>query len=234
MIAHPADWKEVGKEASLSKIEFLIIKILKELDCQSLSLSGGVDSALLLSYLVDIYGKDITCYTIACSFEHEDSINSHFIANKFGVKLIRHIMPYIPPTFKEEGDLPGDEIVRAFYNNLKKLGVKRIITGDGIDELMGGYYYHMKQPGEKSFFRYLAKLQKQQLIPLDKNSGQIEVLLPYLDFRLINLLSYFPTWKKFDSRSRKKIIYALAKKKGLPSCILERRKYGFCDAMRIK
>lgn len=243
MIGYPKDWNEVGQPVTLTQIEERLIEVIKELDCHNLSLSGGIDSCLLLYFMVQVFGKEVNCFTIASSKDHPDYVCSAMIASYFGVNSDLYI-PQDKPE-KREGDCDGDEIVRCFYDYLKnsikdtygsiitRLGVKRIITGDGIDEFMGGYYNHMKDPSEQTYYDYLRQLQKQHLEPLHKNSGNIRVLLPYLDKELVGLFSQIPMSEKFDNEHRKKVILAMAEDK-IPREIIDRRKYGFCDALSIK
>jgi len=231
MIKHPKNWNQIGTKITLTQIDEAMVKIIKDLDCNCLSLSGGIDSSLLLYYMVQIFGKDVKCYVIAKNTDHPDYIFATLIARHFGVACIANVPNgYIE---RKSGDFPGDEIVRNFYNTLSYNGIKRIIAGDGVDEFMGGYYGHMKNPTEEAYFNYLLRLQEEQLEPLNKNSGDVEVILPYLDQRLILLLTQVPLKEKVDSKNRKKIIMKLAKGR-VPNEILERRKYGFVDAMTIK
>jgi len=202
------------------------------LDCDCLALSGGVDSSLLLYYMVRVFGKRVKCYTFAKNQDHPDYIFANLVARHFGVDCIINVPDGCLK--KRVGDFPGDEIVRNFYTTLANNGIKRIIAGDGIDEFMCGYYDHMKNPTEETYFDFLLKLRKQQLEPLDKNSYEVEVLLPYLDERMTYLCAQIPLSKKIDPQNRKKIITKLAKKNKLPNEIINRRKYGFCDAMTLK
>ena len=230
MISYPKDWRNRCKNPSFETIDDMVLTILRELSCSNLSLSGGIDSSLMLYYLTRLYNKDVKCYTIAGSSDHPDYIYANQIARHFEVDCFCFIPNKID---KREDDYPGDEIVRAFYQNLLSSHVTRIIACDGIDEITGGYYDHAKTPTQEVYYDYMEKLQLEQLEPLNRTSLDVEVLLPYMDYRLISLISFVPTWEKFGSGYRKKIIYDLAKGK-VPDEILERRKYGFVDAMVIK
>ena len=231
MISFPKNWNQIGQEVTLNQIDFTMLRIITDLDCDCLSLSGGIDSSLLLYYMVRVFGKNVKCYTIAKNQDHPDYIFSNLIARHFEVDCIINVPDGCLK--KRTGDFPGDEIVRNFYNTLANNGIKRIIAGDGVDEFMGGYYDHMKSPTEKTYFDYLLKLQKEQLEPLNRNSSEVEVLLPYLDEKMIYLLAQIPLSEKVDPQNRKKIMLKLVKNK-IPDEIIKRRKYGFVDAMTIK
>ena len=232
MIAYPKNWRDVGVKVSIRQIEDILLTIIKELDCRNLSLSGGVDSSLLLYYMVQVFGPaDVRTFTIALNEKHPDYVNSFLIGKHFGVDS----EVWVPNRHLEKmgDDFPGDEIVREFYRHIIDRDVRRIIAGDGVDEFMGGYYNHVKNPTEETYYDYIYRLQKEQLRPLNKGSGMVNVLLPYLDKRLISLFSQIPLKEKFDNKERKKIINRMAKGK-IPDDIISRRKYGFVDAMIIK
>lgn len=226
MIVYPKNWKTVGQKITLKQIEDTIRIVLEEIDCQCLALSGGIDSSLLLYFMRQLYFTEkIKCFTIACNKDHPDYIFSKLICGYF--KTDHEV--YIP----NSKIMLGDDIVCAFYEYLDKKGIKKIIAGDGVDEFNCGYYAHLHNHSEETYYDYIRRLQKEQLEPLNKNSGNIEGCLPYIDDRLILLFSQIPIFDKVDNVNRKKILIELAIGK-LPGEIIYRRKYGFCDAMKIK
>jgi hypothetical protein len=99
---------------------------------------------------------------------------------------------------------------------------------------MGGYYSHLHNPTEKTYLNFLHRLQKEQLEPLNINSGNVKVYLPYLDYELIQLYTSFSFENRFNNINRKRLIVKLAIQCKIPEEIIFRRKYGFVDAMTIK
>ncbi len=225
MIIYPSGWKTIGRKIKLKEIEDVILTVLTKINCNCLALSGGLDSSLLLYFMTRIFGNDIRCFTIALSKDHPDYIFSNLVSRYFNIDNEIYI-----PCIRLNS---GDDITKAFYDNLAKLGVTEIISCDGIDEFMCGYYDHQKNPSEEVYFDYIRRLKNDHLVPLDKNSGDIKVYLPYLDSELISVLSQIPISEKVDSVCRKKMMVQLAEGRIIKE-IIERRKYGFCDAMRIK
>ncbi|GAJ13613.1 unnamed protein product, partial [marine sediment metagenome] len=102
-----------------------------------------------------------------------------------------------------------------------------------IDEFTCGYYMHQQNPDEKTYYRYIRQLRDEHLKPLDDNSGNVRVLLPFLDNKLLGLLAQIPIAEKVDRRRRKEIMVRMAENK-VPDVVIDRWKYGFCDALRIK
>ena len=233
MIVGPDDWNFVGIPVKLVEILQKMKEIIKQIDCFNLALSGGVDSALMLSLMVQVFGcKKIRCFNIAGSLNHPDYFYSDLAAKHFEVRLLHWIPGCLA---KKENDFPGDEIVREFYRWVcEDYYVQRIIACDGVDEFNGGYYEHIKAPVEETYYKFIRKLQKEQLEPLDRNSGNVKIYLPYIYKQMVLLWAQIPLAEKIDHQNRKKIIQELAIMNDVPEEIIDRRKYGFVDAMGIK
>lgn len=233
VIISPLNWADAGKPISIECIEAAIMEILTEINCNCLALSGGMDSSLTLYYLSKIH-VDIFAFTIGFSDSHPDVRYAELVASKFSNVEHRIYIP-TPVEIMDEShykDQDGDHAVRLFYKFVSKY-TKDIISCDGIDEYMCGYYTHQEDPGQGAYYRHLRELQKCHLEPLNRNSKGVNVHLPYIDNKLIHLLSQVPISEKVDRYNRKKLITQLAKGK-IPQEVIDRRKYGFCDALRIK
>ena len=232
MIVNPTNWRMVGVPITISAIEQTIIEVLQELQVTNIALSGGIDSSLILYYLTLIHPiSSIRTFTIALNENHPDYVHAKEVSEYFGVSWTIHIPN--KTLIRSDSDFPGDEIVREFFDFLQLNYVRSIICCDGIDEFMCGYYDHCNDATENTYYDYIRRLQEEHLIPLDKNSGNVNVVLPYIDKRLLALYTQIPLREKCDEKTRKKIMLKLADGK-LPKNVLERRKYGFCDAMRIR
>jgi len=232
MIIHPRNWQEVGQPISIREIEDSLLDVLRGLDCPFLSFSGGVDSTLMLYLMLEVY-PSVNTFAIGLSNKHRDIYYSNKVASLLP-SVHHHI--YIPQGIeiekeKREGDYPGDDAVRLFYKFVSN-HTDRIIACDGIDEFMCGYFRHQDKPSEDTYYDILSKLRDEQLIPLNDNSGKVNVYLPYIDERIITILSQIPVSRKVDIHSRKKVLIELAQKY-IPKFVIERRKYGMCDALKL-
>lgn len=232
MIIFPRDWQSIGQPIKLADIESAILDSISECQANSLAFSGGIDSSILLFYLSKLHSK-VDAFTIGLSNYHPDVIYSIKIVKLFP-NVEHHV--YIPTKeeiSKEElhkEEYKGDIAVRLLYKFIAK-HTDNVITGDGIDEFMCGYYAHQSSPTERTYFEYLKRLQKEQLAPLDKNSGNIKVWLPYCSDKLISLMSQIPLGDKVDHASRKKILYKIAQTK-FSSNLIDRRKIGLISALK--
>ena len=233
MIVYPEKWNYIGKKITIRKIEKALLEILSRIPSNNLAFSGGLDSSLLLHYLSMIHNK-VRAFTIGLSENHPDVLFSKLLIRNY--QNIEHIIyiPTIAERTKKGKNIKfkGDNAVRLFYKFVSQY-TNNIIAGDGLDEFMCGYYIHQFNPNEKIYYKYISKLQKEQLRPLNNNSGKVKVYLPYLDEKLIYLYSQIPISDKVDKNGRKKIIQMIAKSK-LPEEIIKRRKYGFCNIFQEK
>ena len=230
MIVSNVDWKEYCKvnpdiNILISELE----KTICDIDCKNLSYSGGIDSTIILYIMHKLFGKSIRTFTIAKSYDHPDYIAGRKITSMLDVEWNGLIIDQ-----DNEYDIDGNYIVKQFYKKLVDFGITSIVACDGIDEYMGGYYDHMHNPSLETYYHYLSELVDKHLTPLDKNSGNISVYLPYLSPNLVTLYNNYEFSFRFDKNSRKKLIFAIAKKMGIPNDVIDRRKYGFCDANKIK
>ncbi len=234
MIAYPRNWHIVGNPIQTQELKSAIIDTIIGCKCNHLSLSGGIDSSLLLHYMSENY-PIVNAYTIGLSENHPDVEFSRLAASRY--KNVRHLV-YIPTQSEitkhtYDGDYMGDCNVRMLYNFISEY-TDCVIAGDGIDEYTCGYYKHISEPSESVYYDFIRRLYSEQLEPLNKNSGNVKVLLPYLSHKLIYLLSQIPLSLKTDCGLRKALMVKLAILANIPEPIISRRKYGLCDAGKIK
>ncbi len=219
MIVYPRNWRQLGKEVTLDDIDNIMRQVISGIDCYNLSFSGGVDSSLLLYYLLEVKGK-ANAFTVANDINHPDIEYSRkalaCYEQRYEIEITHHTM--IKPS------VSGDDLVSAYYSALSNL-ISDIITGDCIDELACGYYGHQDLQ-EETYHDYLQKLQSAHLEPLDENSGKVRVYLPFADDRIASLFYRIPLYRKVSEAGRKLVITQLAEGK-VPDEIIQRRKFGF-------
>jgi asparagine synthase (glutamine-hydrolysing) len=111
-----------------------------------LSLSGGMDSALILSFLKYLQPQKIPGVISYSEIENKEInvLKNHFTADYYSIPV---------PSWKEfqqthekiislsEGPLPGPNVVYHFniYTFAQNIGIKIMLSGQGADELFMGY-----------------------------------------------------------------------------------------------
>jgi len=234
MIVHPGCWRNIGKSIESREIENAILSIVYKIDCDCLALSGGLDSSLMLYFMLKKH-QQVRAFTIGISEEHPDVKYSKLVVDNLG--RTKHRI-YIPTREEINGeknqskDIRGDKATRLFYKFVSKY-TDEIISCEGIDEYMAGYYDHQENPDEETYYKHIRQLREKHLEPLNRNSGQVKIYLPYLDSKLLCFLSQIPIAEKVTSEQRKTLVVAIAENK-IPNEIINRRKYGFCDALQIR
>jgi len=236
MIVYPKNWQRNYKKSSsfhfdLREIISKLCSILKKIEVSHIAYSGGIDSTIILHLLSAIHRESlfmdmgIHTYTIASREDHPDVQFARKSSKIYGT--IHHEF-IVKPTHVETDKFKGDNAVRQLFELVSKF-TNRIISCDGIDEFMCGYYDHQEDTANKYRY-YLGKLLPNHLIPLNNASKNIKVYLPYLDDGLIDIYREIPLAAKIDSKYRKKPMIEIAKYLSIPNEFIDRNKYGFCDA----
>jgi asparagine synthase (glutamine-hydrolysing) len=236
VIVYPENWNEIGQEIQIVHIEEILLNILSDINCNCLSYSGGIDSTIMLYLMLKIH-DEVRAFTIGVSENHPDIEISKLVTERFTNVCHQIFIPSkeeIENEVRDDFKFEGDDAVSLFYKKLVQYDIDKIIACDGIDEFMCGYYAHVNSPEEKTYYTYIRRLQHEQLIPLNKNSGDVKVYLPYIDSKLIYLYSQIPIEDKTRNQDRKSMMVRLAKKLNIPKEVINRRKYGFCDALKEK
>jgi len=167
--------------------------------------SGGVDS-VLISYLVRKQGVPFTCYTAgregAVDIEWAQNVASRFgfplEIKRLSVKQIEELIPEVIDSI-EDHSLNQVEVSIPMYASIRmaqEAGERVILTGQGADELFGGYPWYSRivdQEGydsfeerswEDTFLLYKECLEREDKIAM---AHSLELRVPYLDPEVIKL-----------------------------------------------
>ena len=121
---------------------------------------------------------------------------------------------------------------------IKSMGIKMVLSGEGADEIFGGYLYFHKAPNDIEFHeetvRKLSKLHLYDCLRANKAMAAwgIEARVPFLDKEFLDVaMSLDPKSKMVGEEKLEKQILREAFKDYLPDNILYRQKEQFSDGV---
>ena len=122
--------------------------------------------------------------------------------------------------------------------SIKSLGIKMVLSGEGADELFGGYLYFHKAPNSKEFHeetvRKLDKLHQYDCLRANKSLAAwgIEGRVPFLDKEFMDVaMRINPKDKMIDKERMEKWVLRKAFEKYLPESVAWRQKEQFSDGV---
>ncbi len=170
-------------------------------------LSGGLDSSLLLLHVHALH-PDCVAFTIGAPGS-EDLAYARRLTRQLDV---RHEVIELAPRqlrladiktaikmseLTEYGDIINAVVSVPLFQRIAEHGIKVVFTGDGSDELFGGYpmYDQISEEQQRRLFLHkLANLRRTELQRVDRVSmgHGVEARVPYLDPLLVELALRLP------------------------------------------
>ena len=185
-------------------------------ECKSdwIALSGGLDSSILAHLRKDQKPQTITIITK--DFLGTDLTFAQIIAKHVGLSLsliqvnMEEVLDSINETIKILGNFNDIEIRNSivpyiYLSTLKKKGINSVITGDGADEVFGGYNFLLKK-SDNEIEDELKRIKKIMHFPSKDiaRSLDMEVETPFLNEDMIKFSDDLPVSKKINSKDGKK------------------------------
>ncbi len=223
-------------------------------------LSGGLDSSIILAIAIGSgllnYAPNV--YTYGFSEDAPDIIAAEkmvaHLKNQYGPDCLKHhiiiediecginsitdtiVMLETYDVTTVRASVPMQRLCNWINENTND---KVIISGEGSDELFGGYLYNMYAPDEKEFYleveKRLDELYLFDNLRADRSSAAhgLEIRPPFLDFTLVERVLQSNLLRKPVKHTKELLITCLSKFAPdlLPPEILNRRKEAFSDAV---
>jgi asparagine synthase (glutamine-hydrolysing) len=169
--------------------------------------SGGLDSSLTLAHVQAMH-PDCAAFTVGAPGS-EDIAYARRLCAELGVP---HEVIEISPRqirladvreairmseLTEYGDIINAVVSVPLFRRIRDRGIKVVLTGDGSDELFGGYpMYHRIGPEQarRLFLHKIANLGRTELQRVDRASmgHGVETRVPFLDLPLVELAMRLP------------------------------------------
>jgi len=212
-------------------------------------LSGGVDSSIIASILVSFLGADkVRTYSIGM-----EGSTDLFYARKVAMHLgtQHHEVLFTP----QEGIEVISEVIQCLgsydittvrasvgmYLISRYISThtndKVIFSGEGSDEIFGGYLYFHNAPNENEAGQECLRLTKNlylyDVLRADRcvSCHGLEPRVPFLDKDMVNLALSMPCSQKLPRHNYEKYALRKAFEGYLPEDVLWRRKEGFSDGV---
>ncbi len=170
-------------------------------------LSGGLDSSLLLAHVRALH-PDCVAFTVGAPGSQDLDYASRLAAD-LGVP--HEVIEILPRQIRlaevreairiseltEYGDIINAVVSVPLFRRIAETGVKVVLTGDGSDELFGGYQMYGEASDRQQrrlFLHKIANLGRTELQRIDRTAmGQgVEARVPYLDPALVELALRLP------------------------------------------
>jgi asparagine synthase (glutamine-hydrolysing) len=183
-------------------------------------LSGGLDSSIIAA-LARAHMNELHTFSVGMEgsrdlgaarlvARHIDSIHHEYV---FSARDIQRHLPEIVFYLESfDQDLVRSAVPCYFVSRLAAKYVKVILTGEGADELFGGYSYYKDfgntMPLHEELYRSVSSLHNINLQRVDRltMAHSIEGRVPFLDLEMIELGQRIPSHFKIRERSDGKLV----------------------------
>ena len=212
-------------------------------------LSGGLDSSIIASLLTKLSDKPIKTFSVGFK-DSVDLVQAKKVANYLKTDHYELILDYddaikqIPNVIQslETYDVTTVRASIGMYLLSKYISEnhseKVIFSGEGADEIFGGYLYFHKSPSPEDFFhesyRLVSELHYFDVLRADRctSSFGLELRVPFLDKDVVNYcMSLNPELRKPTQGIEKFILRQAFKDNYLPEYIINRKKEAFSDGV---
>ncbi len=221
-------------------------------------LSGGLDSSLVASItkrLMDGEGRPLHSFSVGISPDAPDMVAAREVAAFLGT--VHHEVLYTVPEglaaleqviwHLETYDVTTIRAATPMYflsKAIREAGIKVVLSGEGSDEIFGGYLYFHNAPSDREFqqetIRRVLRLSTADCLRADKSTMAhgIEARVPFLDLDFLQTAMLTgPAAKRPDKQQGKPEKYILRRAfdtpedPWLPAHILWRQKEQFGDGV---
>ncbi len=201
-------------------------------------LSGGLDSSLALIHVREMH-PDCVAFTVGTEGSEDLAYARRLTADlgvphevvtlrprDIGLADVREAIRVSEAT--EYGDVINSVVSMRLFERVHQSGIKVVLTGDGSDELFGGYdmYRDIAPEQSRSLFRHkIRHLSRTELQRVDRTSmgNGVEARVPYLDLDMLSMAMRIPdSMKQRDGYEKWILRHAFADV--LPDYIRERHK----------
>ncbi len=222
---------------SEKNVRMLLEEITSQCDANWIAFSGGLDSSILGQIKKEQGLNAITIITK--DFLGTDLEYSQIMGKHIGVHLelryvnINEILNAVKGTIKilknfNDIEIRNSIVSYLYLNTLKEKNVKKVITGDGADEIFAGYNFLIKK-NRAELRTELRRMKEIMHFTSEKIASElgISVQMPYINENIIELVETLPIEHLVNQKNGIKFgkwILRKAFENDLPSSVIWRKK----------
>jgi len=226
-----------NEEQHKKNIRMILEEITLHCDANWIAFSGGLDSSIL-GYIKKEQGLNAITI-IAKDFLGTDLAYSQIVSKHSSIPLelkyvdTNEILDAVKNTIKILKNFNDIEIRNSivsyhYLHTLKEKNVKKVITGDGADEIFAGYNFLIKKDGDE-LQDELKRMKKIMHFTSEKIAHElgISVQMPYIDENIIKLAETLPIEQLVNQKNGTKFgkwILRKAFENDLPQNVIWREK----------
>ena len=222
---------------SEKNVRILLEKITSQCDADWIAFSGGLDSSILGQIKKEQGLKAITIVTkdfLGTDLEYSQIMGKHIDVHlELRYVNINEILDAINGTIKilknfNDIEIRNSIVSYLYLNTLKEKNVKKIITGDGADEIFAGYNFLIKK-NHAELRTELRRMKEIMHFTSEKIASElgISVQMPYINENVIKLVETLPIEHLVNQKNGVKFgkwILRKAFENDLPSSVIWRKK----------
>ncbi len=215
----------------------LLEDITSQCDADWIAFSGGLDSSILGQIKKEQNLNAITIITkdfLGTDLEYSQIMGKHIGAHlELKYVSINEMLDAIKSTIKilknfNDIEIRNSIVSYIYLNTLKEKNVKKVITGDGADEIFAGYNFLIKK-NHTELQTELRRMKEIMHFTSKKIASELGILvqLPYIDENIINLVETLPIEHLVNQKNGIKFgkwVLRKAFENDLPSSIIWRKK----------
>jgi len=221
----------------ITKLRSLLEEVTLQCDAEWIGFSGGLDSSILAQIKKD---QDLNAITvIAKDFLGTDLSYSQIVANHIEIPLelkyvsIDEMLNAVKGTIKilknfNDIEIRNSIVSYLYLNTLKEKNVRKVITGDGADEIFAGYNFLIRK-NDNEILDELKRIKGIMHFTSEQIANElgISVQMPFIDKDIIKIVETLPIdllVNKKDNIKFGKWILRKAFENDLPPSVIWREK----------